>query len=291
MKRLFAVFIPLLTLTVTSTLAEEVIIVRHYQHQERYLFGQRILDLALSKLDTAYQIEGPDEQYANEKRGEVQIIAGRLDLQWMSTTHDRERDMIPVKVPLYRGLLGLRLLLVTPKNQPALSQVRNLDDLRKFRAGHGLHWGDLPIYGANELTVHTSPRYDALFTQLIAGRFDYFSRGLNEIWAEQERHPDDLKITPDVMLFYPHPVYFFVGKHRPELATQIEIGLDTAINDGSYQELFMEQFGEFIRLGRLESRNLIILQNPVVPGEAPKIDTSWWLPQKFQKQINETLGY
>ncbi|RED52373.1 ABC transporter substrate-binding protein [Aestuariispira insulae] len=262
--------------------AEEALIVRHYQAQERYAFGQDILDLALSKLNRPYRILTPETQIVNEKRGEMQIIEGRLDLEWMSTSREREESLIPVRIPIYRGLLGLRLILATKDGQAAIEQVSSLDALRDFTGGHGSHWGDLPVYAANGLKVWTNARYNTLFKQLIGGKFDYFHRGLIEIWEEQAKYADDLAIADNVMLFYPHPVYFLVSRHRPELAELLEQGLNKAIADGSYEKLFLDRFGPYIERANLAERRLIILQNPVVPPGTPAIDTSWWMPENHQ---------
>ncbi len=267
--------------------AQDKIIVTHYQVQSRYAFGLSLLELALSKLDSSYKIISPYKNKAleiNEARGETEVITGALDLEFMSTTAQRESSMIPIRIPVYQGILGLRLLLIKPSMSPKISQVNSLEKLRPFIAGHGVHWGDLPVYEANNLRVVTSANYESLFKMLIGGRFDYFHRGVNEIWDELDRYSDDLMIADNIMLFYPHPVYFFIGKHRPELALQIERGLKIAIEDGSYKKFFLENFAEIIEKARLDERTLIILRNPVVPDNTPAIDTSWWMPDEFNNK-------
>ena len=270
-------------------LSQEKLIVKHYQKQLRYEFGVQLLDLALSKLDIPYEIIVPKNQFKNqsknEARGEIEVIRGLLDLEFMSTTAEREAKMIPIKIPIYRGILGLRLILVTKANRDILKDVLTLSDLRNYTAGHGAHWGDLPVYAENELPVQTNAIYELLFKMLIGGRFDYFHRGLNEIWDEQTRYPNQLVVSEGLMLFYPHPVYFFVTKKRPELAEQIRKGLNISLLDGSFKTLFLEHHGPIIKKANLTSRNLIILKNPVIPDNTSELDTQWWLPDKHQSQI------
>lgn len=258
--------------------ADETIIVKHYQQQARYEFGLKVLDLALSKLNTDYEIIAPETQDVNEARGEALVINGYYDLEFLSATPYRESKMIPIKVPVYQGLLGLRLLLVTPSLNAEIKEVDSLAKLQKFIGGHGFHWADLPVYEANNLKVVTSVRYETLFEMLKKGRFDYFHRGANEIWGELERYSDDFVIADNIMLFYPQPVYFFVSKHRPELAEKLELGLKRATEDGSYKALFLSNYQEIIERADLSSRNLIVLKNPAVPADTPPIDTSWWMP-------------
>lgn len=259
--------------------ATDPIVVKHYQQQARYAFGLQVMELALSKLNTPYELIGPKKQDVNEARGEALVINGHYDVEFLSTTVQRESQMIPVKIPIYQGLLGLRLLLVTPTENSKIRNVSNLEGLQQFIGGHGLHWADLPVYAANNLKVVTAVEYEKLFEMLKNGRFDYFHRGANEIWGELERFPNDFVIADNIMLFYPQPVYFFVSKQRPELAKQLEKGLQLAMNDGSYKALFLSSYQDIITRANLSSRNLITLENPAVPMDTPPIDTSWWMPQ------------
>ena len=272
-------FILVISILLTSRIyAEDTIIVKHYQQHPRYEFGLKVLDLALSKLEQNYQIVGPQTQELNQARGELLVIDGQFDLQFISTTLHRESSMIPVRIPIYQGLLGLRLLLVKPELNAEIKNITSLDELRKFVGGHGAHWGDLPVYAENKLKVVTSVSYDNLFEMLKKERFDYFHRGVNEIWNELEHYPNDFVVADNIMLFYPHPVYFFVGKHRPELAEQIERGMRIAIADGSYQTLFLQYHEKDIMRAKLDDRRLIILKNPAVPADTPIIRKDWWMP-------------
>jgi len=226
-------------LNARAAMAEEPITVKHYQYQSRYAYGEQLLDLALSKLNIPYEILAPDRQRMNEARGELEVIEGDLDIQWMSTTSAREAKMIPIRIPIYRWILGLRLMLVQKDRGDEMAQIRSLHDLQHYVGGHGKHWGDLPVYEANGLKVSAHIKYEALFKLLSLGRFDYFHRGLNEVWDEQARHRNNLAIAPDVMLFYPLPVYYFVTSSRPELAKMIEKGLEIALEDGSFKAHFL----------------------------------------------------
>jgi len=150
--------------------------------------------------------------------------------------------------------------------------------LGQFVGGHGRLWGDLPLYAENDLDVVTSVHYDNLFKMLKEDRFDYFHRGINEIWGELGRYPNDFVVADDIMLYYPQPVYFFVSKHRPELAKKIEQGLMIALEDGSYKALFLTYYEYTITRANLDARKLIILKNPTVPAGSPPINTEWWMP-------------
>lgn len=270
----------LLVVSVNSVANQEPNSVRHYQYQSRYVFGHDVLELALSYSDKPYQIIDPDKQSVNEARGEHLVTTGELDVQWLSTSTEREQKMIPIRIPVYRGILGLRLLLATKEQAPELSKIRTLGALRKYSGGHGSHWQDLPVYAANNLPVKTYGSYEALFKQLEKNRFDYFHRGVNEIWEEHDRYQNTLSVVDNLMLFYDHPVYFFVSKSRPQLALDIEKGLNAALKDGSFKKIFLEFHRDMLDKSNLAKRKLIYLKNPVAPKKHPTTHWEWWLNSK-----------
>lgn len=252
--------------------------IRHYYLQPRHDFSLKLMELALSKTKTPYQILAvKSNEVLTEARVEKMVLDAELDMLFISTSAEREANMIPIKVPIYRGLLGLRLLLIKPQDNEKFKQIKNLKDLKPYVAGHNVHWSDFGVFKANGLKVVSSISYSALFEMLKHGRFDYFSRGVNEVWAELDQHSDQLMIADNLVLFYPHPVYFFVAKHRPELAALLEKGLDIATKDGSYQALFQSYYADTIKKANLNSRTMILLENPAVPAGTAPIDTSWWL--------------
>ena len=125
---------------------------------------------------------------------------------------------------------------------------------------------------------------------LIHKRFDYFHRGVNEIWDEQKRYKKDLKVSDGLMFFYKHVIYFFVNKGQVHLAKDLEKGLNMAISDGSFKDVFLTNHKSFIENAKLDTRKLIIFDNPLTPKGMPALDTSWWAPQEVQEKI-ASAGY
>lgn len=275
--RIFAISLIILISSLVFS-SDEKYIVNHYQTDKRYKFGLELLKLALHKVNNEYTLKG--RKGINEARGQHMLLNGSLDIQFLSTTSEREKLLKSIKIPIYRGLLGLRLLLVT-KDRNTTINVNTLKQLQNYTAVHGTHWGDLPVYRYNNLKVLTNVNYPTLFELLKLNRADYFHRGISEIWGEIEQHKSSLMIKEDVMLFYPHPVYFFVSNKRPQLYLDLKKGLDIAIRDGSFRRLFIKTYSGIIKKANMKNRSLIILKNPVLPKGTPKIETGWWLPKKF----------
>jgi len=116
---------------------------------------------------------------------------------------------------------------------------------------------------------------------LDAGRFDYFSRGVDEAIRELNerhgRHPQ-LAIEPTLLLRYPLPLYFFVRRDTEgrRLAKRIEAGLEIMIKDGSLNALFDRYKLGVIRQTDLKQRRLIEIPNPELSPQTPLARKELW---------------
>ena len=202
--------------------------------------------------------------------------AQRLDVMWTMTTVEREQQARAIRVPLFKGLFGWRLLLAVPAMAEQLRQVRTLDELRRFSMVQGLDWPDTGILRANGLQVIASPGYDAMFKQLRLGRADAFPRGIEEIWWEQTRHGQGLVVVPDLCLHYPAAIYFFLAPGDDELAGALELCLQRLRASGAFDRLFLQHHGNDIARAQLGSRHVIELHNPLLPKQTPLDRPELW---------------
>ena len=205
------------------------------------------------------------------KRGEG------MDIVWTMTSEARERELLPIRVPLMKGLIGLRLLLIHQDDQGRFEQIGESRQLKALKAGQGHDWPDTKILGHNGYVVTASASYDGLFKMLGKRRIDYFPRSVLEIWREVEHHDDKgLAVESSVALQYPAAEYFFVNKENAVLARRLEEGLQRAIADGSFDRLFFEYFGDLLERSRLEDRVRFELENPLLPAETPVGQRDFW---------------
>ena len=70
-----------------------------------------ILKLALSKSDPDAQFQ-PISEHVNQERSVQMIKSGSLSTMWFGTTPEYEQDLLPVRIPVLKGLLGHRLLII-----------------------------------------------------------------------------------------------------------------------------------------------------------------------------------
>jgi len=215
----------------------------------------------------------------NESRYLLEAREGRLvNVVWSATSKEKEERLIPIRIPLSKGLLGYRIALTAKSVQARLSDVSSLRQLKRLRFCLGVGWGDVAIYRAAQLPVVHGP-YEALFRMTELGRCDLFSRGVNEVFDEFERvrprHPG-LAIEPGLLLHYPYPYYFFVSPRQPELAARIEAGLRLMLDDGSFDAIFWKHNRVAIERAQMARRQLIELPNLELPAGTPLSERRYW---------------
>ena len=244
------------------------------------LYMRRLVNLALEQagVEAAFTLV---DMEMSQGRSLLELARGDgpLDLMWTMTTRQREASgLLPVRIPIDRGLMGWRLLLVRRDDLPRWQELQGLADLRRLLAGQGHDWPDTEILRANGLKVLTSSVHGALFRMLASGRFDYLPRAIMEVDAELagNRHPR-LAIVPDLMLHYPTASYLFVSPRRPDLARLLLAGLEKAVAEGSLQRLHQEHFGAALRAHPVSRDRIIHLSNPLLPPETPLQRRELWL--------------
>ena len=241
-----------------------------------------LLKLALAKSGQPYYAT-PSKYNLSQWRTlrHLQMNKG-IDVVWTLSSPEREEELLPIRIPIDRGLIGWRLLLITQDKIPALTQLKTAAQLKTLVAGQGHDWPDFPILRDNGFNVSPSSSYEGLFHMLMRGRIDYFPRSITEIHPELGMHPDlSLAIAPHWVLHYPAPLYFFVRKDNVQLAAAIKQGLELAIGDGSMRQLFTQHFETAIAQAQLHQRQIVYLRNPLLTPETP-LDRSdlWFSPEQ-----------
>ncbi|GGY77379.1 hypothetical protein GCM10011613_22400 [Cellvibrio zantedeschiae] len=214
------------------------------QSAQTSIYYPKLLQLALSKTEAT---DGPFKivQYPTlltKARFEAELKRqgkGIIDVMWATTNSELESTLLPIRISLLKDLTSYRIFLIRKEDQEKFNKVKTLDDLRKLKAGQGMRWTDTNVLKVNDLPVVTSPMFEPLFNMLLGKRFDYFPRGLDEIWNEEKLFSDKgIAIEQHIMLSYVTLKYFFVSPNNPKLADRIERGLKIAIADGSFNQLF-----------------------------------------------------
>lgn len=185
---------------------------------------------------------------------------GQLDIGLVASVGPFPSGVWPLRIPLRRGLLGVRLLLARKAMAPRLAQLRQASELKRWRMGYGADWGDRAQFESLGYRVQPVDTYPALFRALAAGEVDYLHRGVNEIWGEVDHPllvPHGLVIVPDIALSYPLDDYLCVGEARRAWLPQLQAGFERLWQQGRYQALFQATFGRALRRAGLGARRVL----------------------------------
>ncbi len=279
MKRLLCLILLSVTAAVAAAAPPRTIVYPRAESDvdDRDRYPVQLLTLALRKAHAGYELKvHPVFMLQVRAMHEVEQDSG-LDIVWTMTSRERERALLPVRIPIDRGLLGWRLLLVRPEAVPRLAAIRSVDQLKGLRGGQGADWPDTVILRDAGLAIDESVRYGDLFQKLAAGRIDYFPRSVQEIWGELDNHrAEGFVVEPTLALHYPTAMYFFVNRKHAELAADIRRGLEIALKDGSFEALFRQNFGAILERAQLDKRRVLELRNPLLPEETPLKDARLW---------------
>jgi len=263
----------------------------HSELDQRHLYNNALLTLALEKTIARY---GDFEivftlQGTQRNRALVEIISGRrVNVHVVPTRPEWEKDALAIRIPVLKGLLGYRLFLIRRHDIEKFDKIESLYQLQTLKAGLRQQWPTTAAMTRLGFQIVTGSNYEGLFTMLMANRFDYFPRGVNEIFREYDLRTCDLPdmvIEPSLALYLPQPTYIFVSKNTPRLAQRIETGLRQMIQDGSFDKLFWDYHESSIQQAELASRKIFRVENPLLSKRTPLDDESLWLEQHARYRV------
>jgi hypothetical protein len=188
---------------------------------------------------------------------------GSLDLAMLPAIQPPGEALPHLDWPIRQGLLGLRLLLAREDRAAALSRVQSVPELqRDFSLGYGSDWPDLPLLQRLGFRTVVGSSYAGLFQMLATGRFDYLSRGVNEVWAELDtagRVPPGVVLVPRLALFYPLDDQFHASPQAAHWLQPLLMGLQTLWKSGRYARLFRWHYGPAWDRAQLAARQVLQL--------------------------------
>lgn len=241
-------------------------------------FPEQVLTMALRRSGGNYQLRLSPRVLTQGRALALLEADTGIDVVNFMTSAEREAHLLPIRFPIDKGLLGMRLLLIHKSQAGRFRGIVRVEDIKSMLAGQGSDWPDTQILRNNGFRVYTTANYAGLFQMLGNARIDYFPRSITEVWAEAERYAAaGLIVEPTLMLRYPTASYFFVNRHRAKLAADIAAGLDAMQADGSFDKLFQQFYGDVTKRASIGSRVLFHIPNPLLPPQTPLARKELWL--------------
>jgi hypothetical protein len=256
------------------------LIIFGYPHQivdPNTLYPIRLLKAALEKSAEPFVLQASPVPMVQDRSLREISMGNQVDVFWSMTSVERERYLLPVRIPIDKGLFGWRLLLTTAQNQHLTESITTLGQMKKLVFLQGYDWPDTKILQSNRLRVITSNHYQSMFGMLASGRADIFPRSILEVWKEKKAIKHELQVDARLSIYYPAALYFFVSKSQPQLAARIEKGLNLMIASGEFEQLFLQEYGDELREAAHAKRHVIYLQNPLLPSDTPLSRKELWL--------------
>lgn len=244
-------------------------------YDKRMLYKLEVLKTSLEKTKADYGDYAIVERalLAVKKRAVVEVQSGEnINVMMAVTTQALEDALLPIRIPIRRGLLEHRLLVTTKNNVELFSTVKNLQQLKTLTLGLKKSWAMTDVLKYHGFPIFETNTLDGLFKMLSAGRIKYMPRGINEIYDEIDSRSatlTNLAVEPRLMLSIKSPYYIFVSPKFPKLAKRIEEGLEIMVADGTLKQIFNRFYGEKIKKAQLSKRIMIELTNPNLPKNIP----------------------
>ncbi len=209
----------------------------------------------------------------------LEMMRGRdVNLSAQVTSAEWEQKLIPLRIPVDKGLSGYRIALIDGRDQAEFSKVRTLAQLKAKSLGAGRQWSSTAVLVQSGFTVQTGATTSGLHRMLAAHRFQYFPRAIDEALFERDEYAPgfpQLAVESSFAIYVPLPRYFFVGG-QPRLAQRLEYGLQQLIANGRFDQIFHEFYDGLIEKAGLRKRRIFTLDNPLLSPQTPLANSAYW---------------
>lgn len=248
----------------------------------------QLLALALDQTGVNYQLKPSDNILSKGKALDRLEDNREINIVWGMTNVQREKDLLPIRIPIFKGLIGWRLLLIRQDMADRFTYIQQFEHLVKLSPLQGRDWPDTKILQSNGFEVITERTQMSLMKMLSRAQGDFFPRSIIEIWEELAKSDveNQIQVQPSLGIRYPAAIYFFVNKKSVPLANLIKRGLEKAIENGTYEALFVENYKAYIDKAQIEDRTFYQLENAFLPEETPLDRKELWFDGKLNTSIS-----
>lgn len=256
------------------------------QHSARNASHEFYVDLLQLVLDNSREQWGAAKVEEvigdfSQSRSFAALNSGKLHVFWAGTTKQRQEKFQAIEVPLFAGLLGVRVPVIRRDRLEEFRGYKTLADWRGLIACQGAQWPDSDIMELNGFRVTRIAKFELMYTMLKQRRCDYFPRGLNEVSAELAAGgQQDLVAFEAVLITYPFPMYFFVARDNNALYQRLSTTLEAMVVSGELRQFLFNHptTADLFPLARFDGSLRFRLTNSLLPASTPLERLELWLP-------------
>lgn len=240
---------------------------------------RRALEHSLEKFGP-YRLEVIEQSIPNFRKWQLFRENKIINVAMAMTSQEWEQEAIPIRIPIRRGILNYRLLMINKKHLSKFENITTQAQLKELTAGLRRSWALWQTMSYLEFPIVNAFSYDAIFKMLAKERFDYIPRGIHEIYDEisfRRAELPDLAVAPNIALYIPAAFYIFVAPNHPEIARRLEYGLEKMVSNKEIERLFKQYYGAAITQAKMNKRHIIDIGNPFIPTETPFERKELWI--------------
>ncbi len=237
----------------------------------RHIYGKELLELALTLTQPEYgdfELK-PSIPNIDLKQTETLAKKGHFKNFFFKFSYYDElaNSLMSIPIPLERGIVGYRISLISSQTPDLLKNAHTPGQFKNKTIVQGLGWLDSNILSSNGFSVFSISNYDKMFEMVSNQRAELFFRGVNEWLTEfnifKTKYPK-LSFDKHIALHYPLPRFFFTSPDNTENAKRVEKGLMLAMENGSFQRLWLKHYASSIKASQLSKRHIIKIENPYI---------------------------
>jgi hypothetical protein len=243
-------------------------------------FYMDALTWIINKSGADYHLINTDHSMSSQVRKVALVQRGELDVMYAGTTTEMEEQLLPIRFPITRGLIGSRIFIINKKYKQEYGEIKDVDDLKRYIGILSFGWPEKEVFEAVGLQ-QTEKVYSEIFESINMGSRYYFPRGILEAYSElidkQESMPN-LIVEQSILLKYKSAVLFFINPKNKELAKVLNDGFKKGYEDGSYEKflyshpLIQSSFDK----AHVGQRKVIEIPNPFFPDASSAIPAEYW---------------
>jgi hypothetical protein len=215
-----------------------------------------------------------------------------FDVIWTMTSREREDVARPLRMDIFKGVMGYRVLMVRKGDSQRFAEIKTIQDLMRLTFIQGHDYPDTPILRVVGLNVDEGSNYEPMISMLKNKRVDAFPRGMTEPWVEMHdlNMDKDVEVEPHLMIAYHAPCYFFFSKKDSKFYDRFARGFQKIREDGTFDEIFNKHYHEAVQRVNLAKRFIFYIDNPFLSDEskAALVEQKKWLlplPLNSTKQV------
>ncbi|NPA24440.1 MAG: hypothetical protein GXO34_01270 [Deltaproteobacteria bacterium] len=261
---------------------------------ERNRYKIDLIKLILKNSDCDYNLLYYYQERGGGHDDQIEKLEqGIITIKTFGATTELENRLIPIRIPIFKGLLGCRVFLINRNDQYKFDRVTRLEDLGRLTGIQGKGWADIKILeeaGLHQIAVPGK----ALFRMLNqGGRTDYFSRALYEAVGElqtlEATYPQ-ITLEKRILLTYPFAMFFYISPRFPELAKKFARSFQQLVANGRFDAFFYTN--PYIRnaIGKVrpERRRRFRIPNRHLSPKARMLPHSYWFDLDHFREYNPT---